>query len=82
MFAVPLILAIAIIVLAWIPKLFDRRIRAALNHFYGNLKFLESNMDAVAINNPMALRELLERLDNIERQVVAIDLPDTFSERW
>ncbi len=82
MFAVMPILALAIIVLAWIPRLFDWRIRAALNHFYGDLKFLESEMDAVATNNPMALRNLLERLDNIERQVVAIDLPDEFSERW
>ena len=82
LFAVLPILAAAIIVLAWIPKLFDWRIRAALNHFYGDLKFLESEMDSVATDNPMALRGLLERLDNIEKQVVAMDLPDEFSERW
>ena len=76
------ILASAIIVLAWIPKLFDWRIRAVLNHVYGDLKFLESEMDAVATNNPMALRSLLERLDSIERQVVAMDQPDEFSEGW
>ncbi len=81
-YAIVPILALAFIALAWIPKLFDWRIRAALNHFYGELKFLESEMDEVAINNPMALKGLLERLDNIERRVVEMDLPDEFSERW
>jgi hypothetical protein len=81
-YAILPILAIAVLMLAWIPKLFDWRISSALNHFYGDLKFLENDMDAVAADNPMALRQLLERLDNIERQVVALDLPDEFSERW
>ncbi|WP_411881547.1 TAXI family TRAP transporter solute-binding subunit [Polaromonas sp. YR568] len=81
-YAILPILAIAVLMLAWIPKLFDWRISSALNHFYGDLKFLENDMDAVAADNPMALRQLLERLDNIERQVVATDLPDEFSERW
>lgn len=81
-YAILPILAIAVLMLAWIPKLFDWRVSSALNHFYGDLKFLENDMDAVAADNPMALRQLLERLDNIERQVVATDLPDEFSERW
>jgi TRAP-type uncharacterized transport system substrate-binding protein len=81
-YAIGPILAIALLMLAWIPKLFDWRISSALNHFYGDLKFLENDMDEVAADNPMALRQLLERLDNIERQVVALDLPDEFSERW
>ncbi len=81
-YAVVPILAIAIVLLAWIPKLFDWRISSALHHFYGDLKFLEAEMDDVAADNPMALRRLLERLDNIERQVVALDLPDEFSQRW
>jgi TRAP-type uncharacterized transport system substrate-binding protein len=81
-YAVLPILAIALLMLAWIPKLFDWRISSALNHFYGDLKFLENDMDEVAADNPLALRQLLERLDSIERQVVALDLPDEFSERW
>jgi hypothetical protein len=81
-YAIVPILGIAFLMLAWIPRLFDWRISSALNHFYGDLKFLESDMDEVAADNPMALRRLLERLDNIERQVVALDLPDEFSERW
>lgn len=81
-YAIVPILALAFIVLAWIPKMFDWRIRAALNHFYGELKFLESEMDEVAINNPMALKGMLERLDQIERRIVEMDLPNEFSERW
>ncbi|MBW8722407.1 MAG: ABC transporter substrate-binding protein [Polaromonas sp.] len=82
LYAVVPILGIALLLLAWIPKLFDWRISSALHHFYGDLKFLEAEMDDVATDNPMALRRLLERLDNIERQVVALDLPDEFSQRW
>jgi hypothetical protein len=82
LYAVVPILGIAFLMLAWIPKLFDWRISSALHHFYGDLKFLETEMDEVAADNPMALRRLLERLDNIERQVVALDLPDEFSQRW
>lgn len=81
-FAIIPILAIALLLLAWIPQLFDWHISAALNHFYGDVKFLENEMDGIATENPMALRRLLERLDNIEQQVVALDLPDEFSERW
>lgn len=81
-YAVIPILVVALIVLAWIPRLFDWRIRAALNHFYGDVKFLESEMESVASEQPMALKRLLERLDVIERQVVALDMPDEFAERW
>ncbi len=82
LYAVLPILIVALIVLAWIPRLFDWRISAALNHFYGDVKFLESEMDSVASEQPMALKRLLERLDVIERQVVALDMPDEFAERW
>ena len=49
-------------------KLFDWRINAGLNHFYGDLKFLENEMADVAADNPIALKGLLERLDNIEQK--------------
>ena len=81
-YAVIPILAAALAVLTWIPSLFDWRIRAALNHFYGDVKFLESEMNGVATDQPMALRHLLERLDQIERQVVALNFPDEFSDHW
>ena len=82
LYAVIPIAALAFFILAWIPKLFEWRVRAALNHFYGELKFLEGEMESVAISNPIELRGLLERLDGIERRVVQMDLPDEYSERW
>lgn len=81
-FAVLPIVAFALFLLTWIPRLFDWRVNAALNYFYGEVKFLENEMDAVATDQPMASRHLLERLDHIEAKVVALDLPDEFSERW
>ena len=73
LFALLPIFCLTFIILAWIPKLFDWRINAGLNHFYGELKFLENEMHAVASKNPIALKGLLERLDNIEQKVVAMD---------
>lgn len=82
LYAVLPILGLTLLVLTWIPKLFDWRINAGLNHFYGDLKFLENEMADVAADNPIALKGLLERLDNIEQKVVTMDLPDEYSERW
>lgn len=82
LYAVLPILGLTLVVLAWIPKLFDWRINAGLNHFYGDLKFLEHEMTDVAADSPIALKGLLERLDSIEQKVVAMDLPDEYSERW
>lgn len=76
------ILALTLTVLTWIPRLFDWRINAGLNNFYGELKFLENEMAGVATNNPIELKGLLERLDGIEQKVVAMNLPDEYSDRW
>ena len=81
-YAILPILVLTLLVLTWIPKLFDWRINAGLNHFYGELKFLENEMTTVAANNPIDLKGLLEKLDGIEQKVVAMDLPDEYSERW
>lgn len=81
-YAVLPILVLTFIVLTWIPRLFDWRINAGLNHFYGELKFLENEIPGVATDSPIALKGLLERLDNIEQKIVAMDLPDEYSERW
>jgi TRAP-type uncharacterized transport system substrate-binding protein len=82
LFAIIPILVIAAFGMAWIPKLFDWRVSARLNHFYGKLKFLENEVEQVATDQPMALKGLLERLDHLESQVVDLDLPDEFSDRW
>ena len=81
-YAILPILFLTLLVLTWIPKLFDWRINAGLNHFYGELKFLENEMTAIATDSPIALKGLLEKLDSIEQKVVAMDLPDEYSERW
>jgi hypothetical protein len=81
-FSIIPILAIAGLGMAWITKLFDWHVSARLNHFYGKLKFLENEVEQAAIDQPMALKGLLDRLDHMESQVVELDLPDEFSERW
>ena len=81
-FAILPILGLTLFVLTWIPKVFDWRINAGLNHFYGELKFLENEMTTVATDSPIALKGLLERLDSIEQKVVTMNLPDEYSERW
>lgn len=82
LFAVIPILLLTIFVLAWIPRWFDWRVNSTLHHFYGDLKFLETEMESVATSNPMGLRGLIERLDAIEQSVVRMELPDEFSDRW
>ena len=81
-YAILPILGLTFFVLTWIPKVFDWRVNTGLNHFYGELMFLENEMTAVATDSPIALKGLLERLDSIEQKVVAMDLPDEYSERW
>lgn len=82
LYAVLPIALMTVLLLTWIPRLFDWRVNAALHHFYGDLKFLESEMDTVAASQPIALRGLLQRLDAIEERAAGLDLPDEFSERW
>ncbi|RYX96246.1 MAG: hypothetical protein EOO28_08090 [Comamonadaceae bacterium] len=82
LYAVLPILVLALLLLAWIPRVFDWRINSALNNFYGELKFLESEMQQVATQNPMKLRGVLESLDRIEHKVIVLDLPPEYSERW
>lgn len=65
LYAVLPIVGLALLLLTWIPRLFDWRINAGLNYFYGELKFLEDEMTAVATDNPIALKGLLERLDTL-----------------
>jgi len=68
--------------LLWIPRFFSLRVNALLAHHYGELKFLEAEMAQAAADRPAALRQLLLRLDAIELQVVALDVPERFADRW
>jgi hypothetical protein len=77
----PILLA-AGAVLVWIPQFFSLRVNAVLSHYYGELKFMEHEMEGMASDNPMALRGVLTRLDEMEAQISALDLPDSYADRW
>ncbi len=82
LYAVLPILALALMLLLWIPDFFDWKVTAVLQNFYGELKFLETEIEPVVSGKPMEIKRLLQRLDNIEAQVVALDLPEQFADRW
>lgn len=76
------ILLLTGLVLAWIPSWFDWRADALLQNFYGELKFLESEIEPVASERPIEMRRLLQRLDEIEMQVMQLELPTPYTQRW
>lgn len=79
--ALPIVLA-TVLLLAWIPGWFEWRANAVLQNFYGELKFLETEIEPVASERPIEIKRLLQRLDDIEMQVVQLDLPIPYAERW
>jgi hypothetical protein len=76
------ILVLTALLLAWIPSWFDWRVNAVLQNFYGELKFLETEIEPVASERPIEMNRLLQRLDDIEMNVMQLELPDPYSERW
>ncbi|MCJ0763936.1 ABC transporter substrate-binding protein [Variovorax terrae] len=76
------ILLLAMVALVWIPQLFSLHVNAVLSHYYGELKFLENDIEHVVTETPLALKNLLAKLDAIEQQVAALDLPDRYADRW
>lgn len=82
LYAVLPILVLTALALVWIPHLFSFRVNALLSHYYGELKFLENDMQALAADNPIQLRGLLGKLDTMEHEVATLDLPDTYADRW
>lgn len=74
--------ALALVLLRRVPVFIEWRVNAALQHFYGELKFLEADMVKIATGDPIALRWVVTRLDKLEKQVAAMDLPDRFADRW
>ena len=81
LFAVLPVLAATVLALVWIPQLFSVRADAMLAHYYGELKFIENDIEAAA-GQPLTLKPLLQRLDRIEHDVTTLDLPDRFADRW
>jgi len=76
------VILLTIAALVWIPQLFSLRVNVVLAHFYGELKFIESEIGSLAIDDPKRLKAVLGRLDQIELQVAGLDLPDRFADRW
>jgi TRAP-type uncharacterized transport system substrate-binding protein len=81
-YAVVPILLMTTFLLIWIPNLFKWKINAVLQNFYGELKFLENDIEPTASNRPIEMRKLLQRLDEIEAKVRALDLPNSHADRW
>jgi hypothetical protein len=82
LFAVLPIMALTALALVWIPHLFSFRVNALLSHYYGELKFIENDMQALAVDNPIQLKGLLGKLDTMEHEVATLDLPDPYADRW
>lgn len=79
--ALPVLLLTAVI-LAWIPNWFDWRVQALLQNFYGELKFIETEIDAVASERPIVMRQMLQRIDDIEMRIMQMQLPTNHTNHW
>jgi TRAP-type uncharacterized transport system substrate-binding protein len=82
LYAVLPVLLVTVAALVWIPQLFSLRVNVVLAHFYGELKFIENEIETLATDDPKRLKAVLGRLDQIEQQVAHLDLPDRFADRW
>jgi NMT1-like family len=82
LYAILPILALTVLLLLWIPSLFSWKVNAALQNFYGELKFLETDIEPTASSRPIEIKNLLQRLDEIEAKVTALDLPNSYANRW
>ena len=82
LFAVLPIMLLAGLALLWIPRLVRLRVDAVLAHSYGELNFLENDLEDVATESPIQMKNLLGKLDQMEHEVASLDLPDRFADRW
>jgi TRAP-type uncharacterized transport system substrate-binding protein len=82
MYGVAPILVITLLALLWIPSFFNWKVNAALQNFYGELKFLETDIEPTASSRPIEIKNLLKRLDDIEAKVTMLDLPNSYANRW
>jgi hypothetical protein len=64
------------------PRYIDWRVDAALQHFYGELKFLEEELTHAAPGDSAVLQPFVRRLDLLEREVSTMELPDRYAHRW
>jgi TRAP-type uncharacterized transport system substrate-binding protein len=82
MYGVAPILFLTLLALLWIPSFFNWKVNAALQNFYGELKFLETDIEPTASSRPIEIKNLLKRLDDIEAKVTMLDLPNSYANRW
>jgi TRAP-type uncharacterized transport system substrate-binding protein len=82
MYGVAPILFFTLLALMWIPSFFNWKVNAALQNFYGELKFLETDIEPTASARPIEIKNLLKRLDDIEAKVTMLDLPNSYANRW
>jgi TRAP-type uncharacterized transport system substrate-binding protein len=82
LYAVLPILAVAMLALVWIPRIFSLRVDAVLARYYGELNFMELDVDAAVTDQPIRSKQLLERLDRMELEIGALDIPNRFADRW
>jgi hypothetical protein len=82
LFALLPINLVGVLILMRAPRYIDWRVRAALQHFYGELKFLEEDLARIPTGDPALLLPFERRMDQLERQVATIELPDRYADRW
>lgn len=73
---------IGVLLLHRAPRYFDWRVKAVLQHFYGDLQFLDAELAAAKPGDSMALEAFARRLDALEQSACALDMPDRFADRW
>ncbi len=76
------ILLLTAAVLSYIPNWFEWRVQALLQNFYGELKFIESEIDDVASERPIVMRDMLQRIDDIELRIMQMQLPVNHTNHW
>lgn len=64
------------------PSIIEWRVAAALHHFYGELKFIEEDVQALGTAQIQERERLVQRLNELERQVLDMEIPDHYAARW
>jgi hypothetical protein len=73
---------IGVLVLQRAPRYIEWRVKAVLQHFYGELQFLDTELSAALPGDTAAAEAFGRRLDVLEQSVNALHLPDRYADRW
>jgi len=74
------IIAVVVPLVKWLPSLFSWRQNTRVNRWYGELKFLERDVDLKAVNGDEQAK-IMARLDRIENDAARLPIPLAFSDR-